>query len=180
MLWWIAALSILPKVRDEELERGKEWREKDSQGADHEESNILTLPPSLPPSSPAVQHECIPQAILGMDIICQAKSGMGKTAVFVLSTLHLLEPKVGIEGGREGGREEHTDRTLNTRISSSFPLLSFPIILQDEECPSVIVIGHTRELAFQISKEYARFGKYLPQVRLALPSLPRPSLPVSF
>lgn len=40
----------------------------------------------------AVQHECIPQAILGMDIICQAKSGMGKTAVFVLSTLHLLEP----------------------------------------------------------------------------------------
>ena len=31
-----------------------------------------------------VQHECIPQAILGMDIVCQAKSGMGKTAVFVL------------------------------------------------------------------------------------------------
>ena len=40
-----------------------------------------------------MQHECIPQALLGMDIICQAKSGMGKTAVFVLSTLHLLEPK---------------------------------------------------------------------------------------
>jgi len=29
-----------------------------------------------------VQHECIPQAILGTDILCQAKSGMGKTAVF--------------------------------------------------------------------------------------------------
>eukprot|EP00816_Leptocylindrus_hargravesii_P013615 CAMPEP_0196825026 /NCGR_PEP_ID=MMETSP1362-20130617/92818_1 /TAXON_ID=163516 /ORGANISM="Leptocylindrus danicus, Strain CCMP1856" /LENGTH=394 /DNA_ID=CAMNT_0042205391 /DNA_START=976 /DNA_END=2159 /DNA_ORIENTATION=- len=37
-----------------------------------------------------VQHECIPQAVLGMDIICQAKSGMGKTAVFVLATLHQL------------------------------------------------------------------------------------------
>ena len=35
-----------------------------------------------------VQHECIPQAVLGMDIVCQAKSGMGKTAVFVLATLH--------------------------------------------------------------------------------------------
>ena len=35
-----------------------------------------------------VQHECIPQAILGMDVLCQAKSGMGKTAVFVLSSLH--------------------------------------------------------------------------------------------
>ena len=32
-----------------------------------------------------VQHECIPQAILGMDVLCQAKSGMGKTAVFVLA-----------------------------------------------------------------------------------------------
>jgi ATP-dependent RNA helicase UAP56/SUB2 len=40
-----------------------------------------------------VQHECIPQAILGMDVVCQAKSGMGKTAVFVLSCLHQLEVK---------------------------------------------------------------------------------------
>uniref|UniRef100_A0A7S2U3K7 RNA helicase n=2 Tax=Lotharella oceanica TaxID=641309 RepID=A0A7S2U3K7_9EUKA len=40
-----------------------------------------------------VQQSCIPQAILGHDIICQAKSGMGKTAVFVLSTLHLIRPE---------------------------------------------------------------------------------------
>jgi len=39
-----------------------------------------------------VQHECIPQAILGTDIICQAKSGMGKTAVFVLAVLQQLNP----------------------------------------------------------------------------------------
>ncbi|CAL5413733.1 unnamed protein product [Camellia sinensis] len=42
-----------------------------------------------------LQHECIPQAILGMDVICQAKSGMGKTAVFVLSTLQQIEPVAG-------------------------------------------------------------------------------------
>jgi len=42
-----------------------------------------------------VQHECIPQAILGTDIICQAKSGMGKTAVFVLATLQQLDPTDG-------------------------------------------------------------------------------------
>ncbi|KAF1898609.1 hypothetical protein Lal_00023613 [Lupinus albus] len=42
-----------------------------------------------------VQHECIPQAILGMDVICQAKSGMGKTAVFVLSTLQQIDPIPG-------------------------------------------------------------------------------------
>jgi ATP-dependent RNA helicase UAP56/SUB2 len=42
-----------------------------------------------------VQHECIPQAILGTDVICQAKSGMGKTAVFVLSVLQQLDPQTG-------------------------------------------------------------------------------------
>lgn len=45
-----------------------------------------------------VQHECIPQAILGMDILCQAKSGMGKTAVFVLATLQQIEPVDGQVG----------------------------------------------------------------------------------
>jgi hypothetical protein len=74
-----------------------------------------------------VQHECIPDALLGQDIICQAKSGMGKTAVFVLTTLHLLTPVVG---------EVHT-----------------------------VVLCHTRELAFQIQKEYERFSKYLPDVK---------------
>ena len=45
-----------------------------------------------------VQSECIPQAILGMDVLCQAKSGMGKTAVFVLTTLQQLEPVEGEVG----------------------------------------------------------------------------------
>jgi len=78
----------------------------------------------------AVQHECIPQAILGMDVICQAKSGMGKTAVFVLATLQQLEP---VEGQ-----------------------------------VSVLVLCHTRELAFQISKEYERFAKYMGSLRTAV------------
>ena len=43
----------------------------------------------------SVQNECIPQAVLGMDVLCQAKSGMGKTAVFVLATLQQLEPVDG-------------------------------------------------------------------------------------
>lgn len=77
-----------------------------------------------------VQHECIPQALLGMDVICQAKSGMGKTAVFVLATLHQLQPVAG---------EVH-----------------------------VLVLCHTRELAFQIQREYQRFSKYLPDVKSAV------------
>lgn len=77
-----------------------------------------------------VQHECIPQAILGMDILCQAKSGMGKTAVFVLATLQQIDPVDGQV--------------------------------------SVLVMCHTRELAFQISKEYERFSKYMPTVKVSV------------
>lgn len=77
-----------------------------------------------------VQHECIPQAILRMDVICQAKSGMGKTAVFVLATLQQLEAVEGQVG--------------------------------------VLVLCHTRELAFQIRNEYERFSKYMPNVKTAV------------
>lgn len=74
-----------------------------------------------------VQHECIPQAILGMDVLCQAKSGMGKTAVFVLALLQQLE------------------------------------ITEDSKGKvNALVICHTRELAYQIAREFKRFSAYLP------------------
>jgi len=75
-----------------------------------------------------VQHECIPQAILGTDILCQAKSGMGKTAVFVLACLQQL-----------------TD--------------------VKEKGIQVLVICHTRELAYQIKHEFDRFAKYFADVK---------------
>ena len=78
----------------------------------------------------AVQQVCIPQAILGTDVLCQAKSGLGKTAVFVLATLQQIEP---IDGET-----------------------------------SVLVMCHTRELAYQIKNEYARFSKYMPNVKTAV------------
>jgi ATP-dependent RNA helicase UAP56/SUB2 len=87
----------------------------------------LTLFSSPRFSKPTVQQECIPQSILGQDVLCQAKSGMGKTAVFVLSTLQQLEPVDG-----------------------------------EVSC---IILCHTRELAFQIKNEFARFTKYMPNVK---------------
>jgi len=82
-----------------------------------------------------VQHECIPQAVLGMDIVCQAKSGMGKTAVFVLATLHQLNPNA---------------------------------FSPEENQVRVLVLCHTRELAFQIAHEYERFSKYMSEVKTAV------------
>merc|ERR1711979_91127 len=74
-----------------------------------------------------VQHECIPQAILGTDILCQAKSGMGKTAVFVLVCLQQIDAT--------------------------------------EKAVKVMVICHTRELAYQIKHEFDRFAKYFKDVK---------------
>jgi len=74
-----------------------------------------------------VQSYCIPRVLEGKDLICQAKSGMGKTAVFVLAILHLLE--------------------------------------KTPEPLSALVLCHTKELAFQIHKEFERLGKYLPTIK---------------
>lgn len=65
-----------------------------------------------------------------MDVLCQAKSGMGKTAVFTLAVLQQIEP---IDG--------------------------------DVSC---VILGHTRELAYQIAHEFERFAKYLPNIRSAV------------
>eukprot|EP01094_Clydonella_sp_ATCC50884_P010632 TRINITY_DN2038_c0_g3_i2.p1 TRINITY_DN2038_c0_g3~~TRINITY_DN2038_c0_g3_i2.p1 ORF type:complete len:443 (-),score=216.29 TRINITY_DN2038_c0_g3_i2:263-1543(-) len=79
-----------------------------------------------------VQNECIPQAILGVDVLCQAKSGMGKTAVFVLSVLQQLDAA------------------------------------EKEKEVSTLVLCHTRELAYQICKEFERFKKYMPAVKVGV------------
>lgn len=63
-------------------------------------------------------------------MLCQAKSGLGKTAVFVLATLQQIEPIAGEA--------------------------------------SVLVMCHTRELAYQIKNEYARFAKYMPDVKTSV------------
>jgi superfamily II DNA/RNA helicase len=68
----------------------------------------------------------LPNSLLGLDILCQAKAGMGKTAVFVLTTLNRLAEMGGEVA--EG---------------------------------SCIVLAHTRELAFQIAKEFERFSQNL-------------------
>jgi ATP-dependent RNA helicase UAP56/SUB2 len=75
-----------------------------------------------------VQVNAIPRALDGKDLICQAKAGMGKTAVFVLSILQSLDHK-------------------------------------KPDPVSAIVLCPTKELAFQISNEFKRLGKYLLSVK---------------
>lgn len=75
-----------------------------------------------------VQVNAIPRALEGKDIICQAKSGMGKTAVFTLAVL----------------------QSIDSKKPDPF---------------SALVLVHTKELAYQIHREFERLGKYLPTIK---------------
>jgi len=79
-----------------------------------------------------VQQNAIPFAMVGTDMIVQAKSGMGKTAVFVIATLQQIE------------------------------------VDENEKFVDTLVLCHARELAYQISKEFTRFAKYLEKVKVAV------------
>ena len=73
-----------------------------------------------------MQQQCLPKSLMGIDVLCQAKAGMGKTAVFVLTTLNRMEQ------------------------------------IEDKDKISCLVLANTRELAYQISKEFERFSQNLP------------------
>lgn len=79
-------------------------------------------PRSLSVLMVTVQEEAIPDGLAGNDIVAQAKSGMGKTAVFVVVTLERINADDGLQ------------------------------------CVCVV---HTRELAYQVAKEFERFKTYI-------------------
>lgn len=67
---------------------------------------------------------------------------------------------VGPDG--HGPPRESASRALAEEDSDA-ALSALPTCLQ----VTVLVICHTRELAFQISKEYERFSKYMPSVKVS-------------
>ena len=59
-----------------------------------------------------VQSQCIPKALMRGDILCQARSGMGKTCVFVISVLQNIKHSDHV-------RFPHTPLTHRPPASSS-------------------------------------------------------------
>ncbi|KAG5456932.1 MAG: P-loop containing nucleoside triphosphate hydrolase protein, partial [Olpidium bornovanus] len=78
-----------------------------------------------------VGQECIPQSILGMDVLFQAKSRMGKTAVFVLATLQHLEPVNAV----------YMPNIVTKVLYGGTPVKADQDILRDKEKCFHIVVG---------------------------------------
>eukprot|EP00922_Rhytidocystis_sp_ex-Travisia-forbesii_P065440 GHVS01097238.1.p1 GENE.GHVS01097238.1~~GHVS01097238.1.p1 ORF type:complete len:481 (+),score=75.48 GHVS01097238.1:367-1809(+) len=114
-----------------------------------------------------VQHETIPHAITGVDILCQAKSGMGKTAVFVLSILQQLDTKTTAEEANGGGAQAAANGTDGTEKTGGIGVGGKVGGGGGGKDGAVQCLGiaHTRELAFQIKNEFDRFSKYLKGLR---------------
>ena len=91
-----------------------------------------------------VQQQCLPHSLLGLDVLCQAKAGMGKTAVFILTILNRI-----LEGNIKGESSvlvlAHT-RELAIQISKEFNNFS-----QGLNVKVLLLIGGERE-ADQILK----------------------------
>ncbi|KAJ2463404.1 Suppressor of the cold-sensitive snRNP biogenesis mutant brr1-1, partial [Coemansia sp. RSA 2320] len=110
-----------------------------------------------------VQQETIPAAINGNDVLCQAKSGLGKTAVFVLATLNKIVPVPGTVSAivlchtrelayqikNEYSRFSKYLPNIKTEVFyGGVPLAHDKEILGDKEkCPNVIVGTPGRILA---------------------------------
>ena len=88
-----------------------------------------------------------------MDVVCQAKSGMGKTAVFVIATLQQLEP---VDSQVSVLVMCHTRCACVCDLTSALSAFLHMVLLS------------LRELAFQIYKEYERFSKYFDNIKTAV------------
>jgi hypothetical protein len=102
---------------------------------------------------------------------------MGKTAVFVISTLQQLEPVDGQVGSFPATCGVPSVLVQGLMVSggylsahgasSSLPQLHRSLVLKEHPCllacvqVSVVVLCHTRELAYQICHEYERFTTYM-------------------
>ncbi|HNQ04825.1 MAG TPA: DEAD/DEAH box helicase [Thiobacillaceae bacterium] len=84
-----------------------------------------------------VQRQAIPAALAGRDLLVSSHTGSGKTAAFLLPSLHrLAESALSPEGGKSQG-------------------------------PRLLVLCPTRELAQQVEKQARTYGKGLRRLRSA-------------
>jgi ATP-dependent RNA helicase UAP56/SUB2 len=117
-----------------------------------------------------VQHQALPTAILGTDILAQAKSGMGKTAVFVFALLEQLEKvpedqkphvqAVIVVHARELAYQiEHEIKRFNRYLPYCTTAVFFGGIPEDEDIKRIkketpaIVVGTPGRLASLIQRK---------------------------
>jgi ATP-dependent RNA helicase RhlE len=98
-----------------------------------------------------IQLQAIPIALAGRDLMGCAQTGTGKTAAFVLPTLHRLSlpASEAQQSGSSTSYEPQKNRRDNRRAADSRRIRS-------------LILAPTRELAAQIGASIATYGKFTP------------------
>src|SRR5450631_531848 len=92
-------------------------------------------------SATEVQIQAIPPALAGADLMVSASTGSGKTASFILPALQRILV----------ARGDHTKKRERGTVYG----------------PRVLVLAPTRELAMQVAKAAATYGRWVPGLRVA-------------
>ncbi|NUU02032.1 DEAD/DEAH box helicase [Herbaspirillum robiniae] len=106
-----------------------------------------------------VQEKAIPAAIGGQDLLVSSQTGSGKTAAFMLPSLHKLAdlpqsaPAAGA-GNRTPNQERQASRARGER----------PRFTPAQ--PKMLVLTPTRELALQVTTATDKYGSYMRRVRV--------------
>jgi superfamily II DNA/RNA helicase len=99
-------------------------------------------------SATDVQAHAIPLLLAGHDVLAQSATGSGKTAAFALPALQKFI----------GGKEVAKDGSPLERVAHQ---------VGKRKGPRVLVLAPTRELALQVAKAFATYGKHVKGLRVA-------------
>ncbi|WDZ94977.1 DEAD/DEAH box helicase [Herbaspirillum sp. WKF16] len=102
-----------------------------------------------------VQEQAIPAAIGGQDLLVSSQTGSGKTAAFMLPSLHkLAELPQAPQAARTPNQERQANRARGER----------PRFTPAQ--PKMLVLTPTRELALQVTTATDKYGSYMRRVRV--------------
>ena len=102
-----------------------------------------------------VQEKAIPAAIGGQDLLVSSQTGSGKTAAFMLPSLHKL---ADLPQAPQAARTPNQERQA-TRARGERPRFT-------PAQPKMLVLTPTRELALQVTTATDKYGSYMRRVRV--------------
>ncbi|MDF3035726.1 MAG: box helicase [Paucimonas sp.] len=102
-----------------------------------------------------VQEQSIPAAIEGRDLLVSSQTGSGKTAAFMLPSLHKFAAtaNAAAQGGKTPNQERQAARARGDRPR-----------FQPAQ-PKMLVLTPTRELALQVTTATDKYGSYMRRVK---------------
>ena len=101
----------------------------------------------------AVQQQSIPAAIEGRDLLVSSQTGSGKTAAFMLPSLHKFASAEAEQAGKTPNQERQAARARGDRPR-----------FQAAQ-PKMLVLTPTRELALQVTTATDKYGIHMRRVK---------------